>query len=243
MKDENQIARELAAPFPESQLKRRQGPGGMVFTYVDSRAVAERLTSVLGIGSWSFKVKVADLSKSVVKGKITAKIGDKTVSHSDYGYPNSDRDPEALKSAASDALRRAAVQLGVARDLYSPERVAAPIVQSDGPAPLARRIDDVASDFANPEAVRAALGSLTGGPGGSCPVHGSAWQLRPGGISKTTQKPYSPFYTCGAKDAGGYCKQKPSPQWQKDNPISGAAQPKAPEPRFVPEDTLEDLPF
>jgi hypothetical protein len=243
MKDENQIALELAAPFAESQLKRRQGPNGMVFTYVDSRAVAERLTSVLGIGSWSFKVKVADLSKSVVKGKITAKIGDKTVSHSDYGYPNSDRDPEALKSAASDALRRAAVQLGVARDLYSPERVAAPIVQSDGPAPLARRIDDVASDFANPEAVRAALGSLTGGPGGSCPVHGSAWQLRPGGISKTTQKPYSPFYTCGAKDAGGYCKQKPSPQWQKDNPISGAAQPKAPEPRFVPEDTLEDLPF
>ena len=243
MKDENQIALELAAPFPESQLKKRQGPGGMVFTYVDSRAVAERLTSVLGIGRWSFEPDVSDLSKSVVKGTLTAKIGDHIVVHSDYGYPNSDRDPEPLKSAASDALRRAAVQMGVARDLYSPERVSAPIVQSDGPIPIERRIDDVASDFANPEAVRAALGSLSGGPGGSCPVHGTAWQLRPGGISKTTQKPYSPFYTCGAKDAGGYCKQKPSPQWQKENPISGAAQPKAPEPRWVPEDALEELPF
>ena len=188
-------------------------------------------------------LEVADLARSVVKGTLTVTIGDKTVTHSDFGYPNSDRDPEALKSAASDALRRAAVQLGVARDLYSPERTSAPIVQSDGPTPLARRIDDVASDFANPEAVKAALGSLSGGPGGSCPVHGTAWQLRPGGISKTTQKPYSPFYTCGAKDAGGYCKQKPSPQWQKENPISGAAQPKAPEPRWVPEESLEELPF
>jgi hypothetical protein len=243
MADTKQITVALLNPFAESELKKRQGPGGMVFTYVDARAVAQRLTDSVGIENWSFVVEVADLARSVVKGTLTVSIGDKTVTHSDYGYPNSDRDPEALKSAASDALRRAAVQLGVARDLYSPERVAAPIVQSDGPVPLARRIDDVASDFANPEAVRAALGSLTGGPGGSCPVHGSAWQLRPGGISKTTQKPYSPFYTCGAKDAGGYCKQKPSPQWQKDNPISGAAQPKAPEPRFVPEDTLEDLPF
>ena len=243
MADLKQIAEQLAAPFTDSQLKKRQGPGGMVFTYVDSRAVAERLTEVLGIGNWSFDVGVADLARSVVKGTLTAKIGDATVIHSDFGYPNSDRDPEALKSAASDALRRAAVQLGVARDLYSPERVADPIVQSSGPAPIADRIADIASDFANPEQVKAALSSLSGGPGGSCPIHGSPWQLRPGGVSKSTNKPYAPFYTCGAKDAGGYCKQKPSFAWLKENPISGASQPKAPEVRLVPEEDLSDLPF
>jgi hypothetical protein len=234
MTDTNEIEQLLAAPFTESQLKKRQGPGGMVFTYVDSRAVAQRLTSVLGIGSWSFDVDVADLSRSVVKGTLTAKIGDATVIHSDYGYPNSDRDPESLKSAASDALRRASVQLGVARDLYSPER------QS---APMAQRVDDIASDFANPDAVRAALGSLNGGADGSCPIHGTAWQLRPGGVSKTTQKPYAPFYTCGAKDAAGFCKQKPSLAWQKSNPISGSSQPKQPEYKLVPEEDLSDLPF
>lgn len=240
MKDENQIARELAAPFPESQLKKRQGPGGMVFTYVDSRAVAERLTSVLGIGSWSFKVKVADLSKSVVKGKITARIGDKTVTHSDYGYPNSDRDPESLKSAASDALRRAAVQLGVARDLYSPERASAPIVQSDGPIPMERRIDDIASDFANPDAVRTMISALSGGNGGACPVHGTAWKVRDAGVSKVG-KPYAAFYTCGTKDSSGYCNEKPALSWTKENPIRPAAA--AAPTRLVPEDTLEDLPF
>lgn len=243
MADTNQIAQLLAAPFSESQLKKRQGPGGMVFTYVDSRAVAERLTEVLGIGNWSFVVDVADLSRSVVKGTLTVSIGDKTVTHSDYGYPNSDRDPEALKSAASDALRRAAVQLGVARDLYSPERQSTPILQSSGPAPIAQRVDDIASDFANPDAVRAALGSLSGGPDGSCPIHGTAWQLRPGGVSKATQKPYAPFHTCGAKDANGFCKQKPSFAWLKSNPISGSSQPKQPEYKLVPEEDLSDLPF
>jgi hypothetical protein len=178
MTDTKQITVALLNPFAESELKKRQGPGGMVFTYVDARAVAQRLTDAVGIENWSFVVDVADLARSVVKGTLTVNIGDKTVTHSDYGYPNSDRDPEALKSAASDALRRAAVQLGVARDLYSPERQ---------PAPMAQRVDDIASDFANPDAVRAALGSLNGGADGSCPIHGTAWQLRPGGVSKTTQ--------------------------------------------------------
>jgi hypothetical protein len=243
MKDENQIALELAAPFAESQLKKRQGPGGMVFTYVDSRAVAQRLTEVLGIGCWSFDVDVADLSRSVVKGTLTAKIGEATVIHSDYGYPNSDRDPESLKSAASDALRRAAVQLSVARDLYSPERQSTPIVQSSGPAPFAERIAEIASDFASPEQVQAALSSLSGGPGGSCPIHGTAWQLRPEGVSRATNKPYPPFYTCGAKDANGYCKEKPSPKWLKSNPVAGSSQPKQPEYKLVPEEDLSDLPF
>jgi len=242
MKDENQIARELAAPFAESQLKKRQGPGGMVFTYVDSRAVAERLTSVLGIGGWSFKVDIADLSKSVVKGEITAQIVDKMVTHSDYGYPNSDRDPEALKSAASDALRRAAVQMGVARDLYSPERISAPIVQSDGPIPMERRIDDIAADFANPDAVRSTISSLSGGNGGACPVHGTAWKVRESGVSKAG-KPYAAFYTCGIKDSSGYCNEKPALSWTKENPIRPATA-AAPAPtRLIPEDTLEDLPF
>ena len=243
MTDTKQIAEALLNPFAESELKKRQGPGGMVFTYVDARAVAQRLTDAVGIDNWSFIVDVADLARSVVKGTLTVNIGDKTVTHSDYGYPNSDRDPEALKSAASDALRRAAVQLGVARDLYSPERQSAPIVQSSGPAPMAQRVDDIASDFANPDAVRAALGSLNGGADGSCPIHGTAWQLRPGGVSKTTQKPYAPFYTCGAKDAAGFCKQKPSFAWQKSNPISGSSQPKQPEYKLVPEEDLSDLPF
>ena len=109
------------------------------------------------------------------------------------------------------------------------------------PSPdTAAQINDLASDFMRPEVARAALGALVGGAGGACPVHGVAWATRPAGVSKVSGKEYAAFYTCSAKLESGFCKERPSREWVKANPIRGGAPAQA-----VPESTnnLEDLPF
>ena len=117
----NEMTQALSAPFSDAEVKRRPGRGGKHFRYVDARTVARRLTDVLGLTGWSFETSVADAERQVVHGKLTVILDGVTIVRSDFGYPNSDTDDEPLKSAASDALKRAAVQLGVGAYLYGDE--------------------------------------------------------------------------------------------------------------------------
>ena len=236
------IAAALLAPFEEKDLKHRPGRAGMTFTYADARAVAQRLDDVLGIEGWQFEVKVADGARNVVHGSLAVVIGGKTTIRQDFGYPNSAQDDEPLKSAASDALRRCAAQLGVGRSLYSPDKgVQVPLGRvsrlSVAPTPLS-----VDSDDATADAILAAKAAMifAENVGGETCSHGELWTLKPGGVSKGTGKPYNPFWAASHKTPdGGWCKDKPSREFVAKN--SG----EAPKPKMVPEDTqgLEDLPF
>jgi len=180
-----QIAQALAAPFEEKDLKHRPGRAGMTFTYADARAVAQRLDDTLGIEGWQFEVKVADAARNVVHGSLAVVIGGKTTIRQDFGYPNSAQDDEPLKSAASDALRRCAAQIGVGRSLYSPEKGTQAPVRAAAPV-------------TGPQACS----------------HGEAWSLKPGGISKASGKPYNPFWAASHKAPdGSWCKEKPSIKW------------------------------
>ena len=232
-----QIAIELEAPFSDKDLKHRPGRAGMTFTYVDARAVAQRLTDVLTIGGWQFKNKPIDLAKGVVKGKLKILVEGAWMTHEDNGYPNSAQDDEPLKSAASDALRRCAAQIGVGRSLYSPERglasarAAAPV--SVAPAPKSEGFTGATDDQIL--AAKAAMLFAQSATEDAC-SHGEAWQLKPGGISKTTGKPYNEFWAASHKAPdGSWCKEKPSIKW-----IAGKS---APAPKMVPEEELSDLPF
>ena len=234
-----QIAAALAAPFEEKDLKHRPGRAGMTFTYADARAVAQRLDDVLGLTGWEFEVAVADAARGVVKGTLHIVVDGKTVIHEDFGYPNSAQDDEPLKSAASDALRRCAAQIGVGRSLYSPER-------SHTPARAAAPVS--VPQIAKPEAssalsdddqvmARAAMLFVAGATEGTC-SHGEDWQLKPGGVSKVSGKPYNAFYAASHKTPdGGWCKDKPSIKW-----VAAQSAP-APKPALVPEEDLSDLPF
>jgi hypothetical protein len=236
------IAAALLAPFEEKDLKHRPGRAGMTFTYADARAVAQRLDDVLGIECWQFEVKVADGARNVVHGSLAVVIGGKTTIRQDFGYPNSAQDDEPLKSAASDALRRCAAQLGVGRSLYSPDKgVQVPLGRvprlSVAPTPLS-----VDSDDATADAILAAKAAMlfAENVGGETCSHGELWTLKPGGVSKGTGKPYNPFWAASHKTPdGGWCKDKPSREFVAKN--SG----EAPKPKMVPEDTqnLEELPF
>lgn len=236
------ISEALLAPFEEKDLKHRPGRAGMTFTYADARAVAQRLDDVLGIENWQFEVKVADPARGVVHGSLVVLIEGKTTIRQDFGYPNSTQDDEPLKSAASDALRRCAAQLGVGRSLYSPDKgiggVSVPLGRvprvSVAPTPLS--VDStVGSGGASDDAILAARAAMLFAQG-EC-SHGTAWQVKPGGISKTTGKPYNAFYAASHKlPDGSWCREKPSAEWVKANPID------APAPKLVPED-LGELPF
>ena len=74
---------------------------------------------------------------------------------------------------------------------------------------------------------------------GKCPVHGVAWSVQPGGISKRTNKRYSAFWKCKEKDGDNYCNEKPVQVWADTHPAEEPAQPQRQPQR---EDT-DDIPF
>ncbi len=238
------IAAALLAPFEEKDLKHRPGRAGMTFTYADARAVAQRLDDVLGIEGWQFEVKVADGARNVVHGSLAVVISGKTTIRQDFGYPNSAQDDEPLKSAASDALRRCAAQLGVGRSLYSPEKgVPVPLARvprlSVAPTPLS--VDSTSgSDPALDDAILAAKAAMlfAQNVGDEACSHGELWVWKEG-VARATGKPYAFWAASHKTPDGAYCKDKPSQKFV-------ASQAPAPaKPKLVPEDTqnLEDLPF
>lgn len=109
----------FAAPFPADQIKTRPGRGGTKLSWVPASAVASRLNTLLP-GQWEFEVQTVLNQPNVVKGELTLHLPDGTTRMwSQFGYPNSDSDEEPLKSAATDALRRAAAfGPGIGLDLY-----------------------------------------------------------------------------------------------------------------------------
>ena len=202
-----QIAAALAAPFTGTDLKQRPGRGGMTFTYADARAVAQRLDDVLGLAGWQFEVKVADPAAKVVHGTLIAVIDGVTTVRQDFGYPNSAQDDEPYKSAASDALRRCAAQIGVGRSLYASGTGAS---LSVAPRPLSVesvRVSQPSVSTSDPVIAAALLFAE-----GECPEHRTAWQFKPAGVSKAG-KEYNAFYACSGKTDGQFCKRKPSIAW------------------------------
>jgi len=236
----SKIAAALAAPFDEKDLKHRPGRAGMTFTYADARAVAQRLDDVLGIEGWQFEVKVADPIRGVVHGSLVIVIEGKSTIKQDFGYPNSTQDDEPLKSAASDALRRCAAQVGVGRSLYSPEKgVPATPLRFTRPSVPQSGTPEASSAMSADDQVMAAAAMLfvAGANDGAC-SHGEEWQLKPGGISKASGKPYNAFWAASHKAPdGSFCKDKPSQQWVAAHSAAPA------KPKLVPEEDLSELPF
>ena len=240
----DKIAQALAAPFAEKDLKHRPGRGGMTFTYADARAVAQRLDDVLGLTGWQFEVKVAEPARSVVHGTLVLVIDGKMTTRQDFGYPNSSQDDEPLKSAASDALRRCAAQIGVGRSLYSPEKGQGGVkIVGTAPAPVLRAPEALSVDSTGgltEDAILQARAAMVFAEqvGGSTCSHGESWSLKPGGVSKGTGKPYNPFWAASHKAPdGSWCKDKPAREWIAAQSAAPAA------PRMVPEESLEELPF
>ena len=102
----------LKLPFSKSELKWRQGRGGMQLAYIDARCAMKRLDDVVGIDGWQDSYKSLD-GRTVCE--LSLKINGVWITKTDGA---GDTNIEGEKGGLSDAFKRAAVKFGVGRYLY-----------------------------------------------------------------------------------------------------------------------------
>lgn len=130
----------LTRAFPPELVKQRQGQGGRMLSYVETHAVIARLNE--GCDAWSFEVvehqivgeEVIVIGKLVADGVTKMAFGGSAITRDRDGRAVSVADD--AKSAASDALKKAASLLGVALELYgvrSTEVVPARVARAPSP--------------------------------------------------------------------------------------------------------------
>lgn len=115
----NKIFQELAKPFDPEYVKWRVARATkngklQVLCYIDARHVMDRLDAVIGPSNW--QTEIEETPKGRVLCHLSLYIDNGWVKKTD-GAGNTAVEGE--KGAISDALKRAAVQFGIGRYLYS----------------------------------------------------------------------------------------------------------------------------
>ena len=115
------LTERLAEPFTADEIKWKaqvvRGSRALTVAYVDARCVEDRLDAVFGVDGWQDGYQV--LPNNSVVCKLRVKVGQEWIEKSDVGSQSEQPDEgDRLKSAFSDALKRAAVKLGIGRYLY-----------------------------------------------------------------------------------------------------------------------------
>lgn len=128
----------LSAEFPREKMKSREVQDGVkqkTIYYFETFYYIRRLNDALGMGNWRFEIIALlplDKIKSdgggrqdfAVHGRLHIRNGNEWISHDDIGSAADKGNAElgdAIKSAASDCLKRCARLLGVGLYLYSGE--------------------------------------------------------------------------------------------------------------------------
>ena len=126
-----EVLRELRRPFTVQAIRfkpqvvsKGDGPKRAMATfYIDARLAAERLNTVVGPEHWSDTYRVLFEADAAAHAKfqfpVECSLTVFDVTKVDVGvYQSSAADDKAVKSAYSDALKRAAVKFGVGAYLY-----------------------------------------------------------------------------------------------------------------------------
>jgi hypothetical protein len=120
VEDTVSIMAALADPFPADVIEWKpqtvKGDRALAVAYVDARAIMDRLDAVLGIGGWQTHYR--EMGAGVVC-TLRIRVAGEWSEHEDAGnYSDQPDDGDKLKAAFSDALKRAAVHVGIGRYLY-----------------------------------------------------------------------------------------------------------------------------
>ncbi len=231
---------DLGRPTPPEEIKQRMamkkngqpayGPDGapLMLNYVDARYVQEVLDDVVGPANWqSVFQNVEGAGGEGVRCGIGINVNGEWVWKFDAGVPSN---IEPVKGAHSDAFKRAAVQWGIARDLYDkaddatdtlPQNVvaAAPAQtvqqQATGGAAQSRyqSVPTASAAYAPQAGVTQAdtrtadqveADAMTLGLVWSCPVHGGIPRYTAAGITKNPPiRPYAARIRCSERN----CKE------------------------------------
>jgi hypothetical protein len=122
----NEIAKALAQPFPASDVEWRlqhtngEKTTGLAVPYIDSRAIQNRLDAEVGPFNWQNAFTEWHNSAQLCGISIYCEERKEWVTKYDGA---SNTDIEAVKGGLSDAFKRAAVQWGIGRFLYSMDGV------------------------------------------------------------------------------------------------------------------------
>lgn len=114
------VEERLKAPFPEKRVswrigqKTKDGKRAMLLAYIDARDVMQRLDDVLGVDGW--QSSITETPSGRVLCTLRCRINGDWIAKTDGAGST---DVEGDKGAISDALKRAAVQFGIGRYLYS----------------------------------------------------------------------------------------------------------------------------
>lgn len=122
------IIKELSRPFPAKDVKQRENKGKML-DYLPVNVVEERLNEVLGAGwSWEITHQVIDLPSMtcVITGSLTyhdeaGRVQNKAGIGADEGLKAKKALDDVVKTAEAEALKKAAVKLGVGLFLWREE--------------------------------------------------------------------------------------------------------------------------
>jgi recombination DNA repair RAD52 pathway protein len=113
---------------PSKFVKKRPGPGGKQFSYVEVGYVINILNQVFG-WNWDFKVVDQQIGNRQVwvRGELTVRVNNISITKSQYGGADikinratneSFSIADDLKAAASDCLKKCASMIGIAGDIY-----------------------------------------------------------------------------------------------------------------------------
>lgn len=156
----NSIKAILEAPFSPEQIKTREGSRGAVLSYVDGATVIQRLNDAF-CTDWNFTILEWNVIENdvLVLGRLSACSIEKDAfgcSHITLGRDtNKPLDIGSdVKSAATDALKKAASLFGVALQLYSkseekPKTVTKAEVKTEKPEPKSEGNNDGGSGNGN----------------------------------------------------------------------------------------------
>jgi hypothetical protein len=115
----------LTTVFPDQHWLEK---GGKRFQYITGGECASRLNDVLGVDGWSFAIREqGQITDDVwVRGRLTLHFPGRTVIREQVGASTLQRGMapgDSIKSAATDALKKAATLAGVALYLYDDDAV------------------------------------------------------------------------------------------------------------------------
>lgn len=140
MKDYQSIVKELDANIPSDAVSSRKGGGNKTLSYLETWYVRNRLNTTLGQGNWGYSIRHQEVVDkftttnsygkevytvhAIARVSLEVNIEGTRTSFEDVGYGNGS-DPKgygpayelALKESASDAFKRAAINLGLSMGL------------------------------------------------------------------------------------------------------------------------------